>query len=160
MAFVVARRDGRFEIRESVMTAAGPRARTLASFRTLTGDVLDKARARARMPVDAVLVRERAAALGAPVRAGGAAATARRLLGELRRGERLPPALVAALRRELSDARADHPDTLDGALEWIGVDDSVRGRVARDLLVLASRLPQRERPPRSAFPRIASGPSR
>src|ERR1035441_3245586 len=35
MAYVVPRRDGRFEIRESVQTERGPRCRTLANFAVL-----------------------------------------------------------------------------------------------------------------------------
>ena len=40
MAYVVARPKGRFEIRESVHTPKGPRARSLANFPELTDDVL------------------------------------------------------------------------------------------------------------------------
>ena len=42
MAYVVERRSGHWEIRESVHTAAGPRARTLATFRMLTDEVLER----------------------------------------------------------------------------------------------------------------------
>ncbi len=42
MAFVVARPKGRFEIRESVHTPQGPRARSLANFKDLDEEVLDK----------------------------------------------------------------------------------------------------------------------
>ncbi len=52
MAYVVARRDGRFEIRESEHTANGPRARTLASFRVLSGTVLSAAADKARRAFD------------------------------------------------------------------------------------------------------------
>jgi hypothetical protein len=52
MAYVAKRRNGRFEIRESVHTADGPRARSLASFETLSDDVLAKAAARATRPFD------------------------------------------------------------------------------------------------------------
>jgi hypothetical protein len=57
MAYVVARPKGRFEIRESVHTAKGPRARSLASFTELTDEVLAKARRRASRPFDAEAVR-------------------------------------------------------------------------------------------------------
>ena len=40
MAYVVARPRGRFEIRESVHTPKGPRARSLANFAHLTDEVL------------------------------------------------------------------------------------------------------------------------
>jgi hypothetical protein len=156
MAFLVARRGGRFEIRESLATPAGPRARTLASFRVLTADVLADAAARARRPFDPTKIRARARQLRAPERADGASVTARRLVAELRRGERPPPALINELRRVLP--RVDHeiPDTLEGALAWVGVDDATRGRALRDVLDLASRVPQRRRPSKITFPRIAS----
>ncbi len=50
MAYVVARKDGRFEIRESHQTAQGPRARTLASFHVLDAAVLATAATRATRP--------------------------------------------------------------------------------------------------------------
>jgi hypothetical protein len=156
MAFVVARRGGRFEIRESLATPAGPRARTLASFRVLTADVLADAAGRARRPFDAAKIRARARQLRAPERADGASVTARRLVGELRRGERPPPALVNELRRVLPRVDDEIPDTLAGALDWVGVDDATRGRALRDVLELASRVPQRSRPRKLSFPRIAS----
>ena len=61
MAYVVARPKGRFEIRESVHTPKGPRARSLANFAQLSDEVLDRARRRARRPFDADAVRAAAA---------------------------------------------------------------------------------------------------
>lgn len=58
MAYVVARPRGRFEIRESVHSPKGPRARSLANFATLTDDVLERARRRATRPFDAEAVRK------------------------------------------------------------------------------------------------------
>ncbi len=52
MAYVIARRDGRFEIRESRQTPKGPRARTLASFRVLDDQSVTKAAARATRAFD------------------------------------------------------------------------------------------------------------
>ncbi len=66
MAYVVARPKGRFEIRESVHTPKGPRARSLANFSELTDDVLARARQRARRPFDADAVRAAAARAAAP----------------------------------------------------------------------------------------------
>jgi hypothetical protein len=57
MAYVVARPKGRFEIRESVHTPKGPRARTLANFEQLTDKVLETARQRATRPFDPDAVR-------------------------------------------------------------------------------------------------------
>ena len=64
MAYVVVRPRGRFEIRESVHTPKGPRARSLANYAHFTDEVLDKARRRATRPFDAGVVRAAAARLG------------------------------------------------------------------------------------------------
>ena len=66
MAYVVARPRGRFEIRESVHTPQGSRARSLASFTELSDEVLGKASRRASRPFDAAAVRASAARAGAP----------------------------------------------------------------------------------------------
>lgn len=57
MAYVVARPKGRYEIRESVHTPKGPRARSLANFAELSDEVLDRARQRASRPFDPSAVR-------------------------------------------------------------------------------------------------------
>jgi hypothetical protein len=67
MAFVVARPKGRFEIRESVHTPNGPRARSLANFSRLTDDVLETARRRATRPFEPAAVRASARKAGSPV---------------------------------------------------------------------------------------------
>lgn len=67
MAYVVRRRDGRFEIRESVHTPRGPRARTLANFRRLTEETLTAAAGRARRPFDAEAVAMSARRAGIPL---------------------------------------------------------------------------------------------
>jgi hypothetical protein len=168
MTYVVAKPDGgpdrgpgggsapRYEVRESISTPAGPRARTLATFRVLTRSVLSDAAAKAQRPFDAAKVRARAAALGAPQRTYDAAASASTLLAQLREGEPLPPTLVAELRRALPRSGHEVPDSLQPAVEWIGVDDAAKGRALRDLLDLASQIPPRPRPSASAFPRLSS----
>jgi hypothetical protein len=74
MAYVVARRNGRFEIRESLHTANGPRSRTLAGFSVLTDDVLSAAARRAQRPFDsdAVLRSGRRAGVRVQVARSGA----------------------------------------------------------------------------------------
>jgi hypothetical protein len=67
MAYVVARRDGRFEIRESIVTERGPRARTLANFSALTEDVLQRAENRAARRFDRRAVTASAIRRGAVV---------------------------------------------------------------------------------------------
>jgi hypothetical protein len=68
MAYVVARPRGRFEIRESVHTPRGSRARSLASFTELNDEVLGRAAERASRPFDAEAVRASAARASAPTR--------------------------------------------------------------------------------------------
>ena len=69
MAYVIARPKGRYEIRESVHTPKGPRARSLANFARLDDEVLARAQARASRPFDAEAVR------AAAVRAASARTT-------------------------------------------------------------------------------------
>jgi hypothetical protein len=71
MAYVVARPKGRFEIRESLHTPKGPRARTLANFQQLTDKVLDTARLRASRPFDLDAVRASAEKASASAAARG-----------------------------------------------------------------------------------------
>lgn len=67
MAYVVARRAGRFEIRESEHTAKGPRARTLVSFKVLSETVLSAAASKARRAFDVQSVLASGRRAGAPV---------------------------------------------------------------------------------------------
>ena len=67
MAYVVGRRDGRFEIRESLQSAKGPRARTLANFAVLSENVLHLAEARASRPFDREAVQASAVRRGVPL---------------------------------------------------------------------------------------------
>ena len=68
MAYVVARHGGRFEVRESLHTANGPRSRTLVGFGVLTDDVLAAAERRAQRPFDAEAVIRSGRRAGARVR--------------------------------------------------------------------------------------------
>ncbi len=87
MAYVVARPKGRFEIRESLYTPAGPRAHSLAGFDVLTDAVLAKAAGRAQRPFDvgAVLASGRRAGAPTTVGAGKAADDSRRRFVETSR---------------------------------------------------------------------------
>jgi hypothetical protein len=101
MAYVVRRPKGRFEIRESLHTAAGPRARSLAGFAVLTDDVLARAAQRAQRPFDEETVVASGRRAGAPVAAtagarGGARDSPRRFVEASRRMARAfrqPPTL-------------------------------------------------------------------
>lgn len=68
MAYVVARRGGRFEIRESFHTPKGPRSRTLVGFGVLGDDILAAAARRAQRPFDSEGVIRSARRAGARVR--------------------------------------------------------------------------------------------
>jgi len=70
MAYVVARPKGRFEIRESLHTPDGPRARSLAGFDVLSDAVLAKAARRAQRPFDVGAVLASGRRAGVPVRVG------------------------------------------------------------------------------------------
>jgi hypothetical protein len=168
MAFVVPTRRGRFEIRESRSTPDGPRSRTLASFRELTEETIEKARARAEQPPPGP-EELRAAALraGAPVAPSDVDRAARELLARLGRGEAPAP----MLRRLLLDALAS-PDrggrpaageaavssSARSASEWIDASLRERGDALEDLLLLADALPLRRRPEKIGFPRLSSAP--
>ncbi len=157
MAYVISRRDGRHEIRESVATPRGPRSRTLATFRLLTDEVLDHAESRALRHFDRDAVRRRAETRGVPVAAADSTRAVRRVLQDLVRDRPLPTSLVAALRHELSrHETVDLPDTFASATEWLGVSAARRGEALRDLLRMTDRLPVRKRPDAPSFPRIRS----
>ena len=87
MAYVVARPRGRFEIRESLHTPDGPRARSLAGFDVLTDEVVAKAARRAQRPFDvgAVLASGRRAGAPVTVSAGGETGDSRRRFVEASR---------------------------------------------------------------------------
>jgi len=70
MAYVVARPKGRFEVRESVHTPKGPRARSLVGFDVLTEEVLAAAAERAGRPFDIAAIIASAKRAGARVEKG------------------------------------------------------------------------------------------
>jgi hypothetical protein len=119
MAYVVARPKGRFEIRESVHTPKGPRARTLANFGQLTEKVLDTARRRANRPFDLDAVRasaekaRSAAAARRPGqgRLGGVATPRRRAMRQFAESSRRMAAALES-RPQVAETAADPGDTL------------------------------------------------
>jgi hypothetical protein len=144
MAFVVPTRKGRFEIRESRTTPKGPRATTLASFRELTDEVIEKARGKASKPLDAEDLRLAARRAGAPVAGRPVDRAARELIAELAKGAEPEP----KLRRLLADAigggwseSASSPTSSRSAAEWIAATPEQRGKTLEDLLLLADALP-------------------
>src|SRR6478609_1999117 len=93
MAFVTPSRRGGYEIRESHNTPEGPRSRTLATFRELTSEVIDKARKKAANPPTAEELRRSARRAGAPVARPPVEQAARELIAEMAKGRRLDPTL-------------------------------------------------------------------
>jgi hypothetical protein len=150
MAYVVARKGRRYEARESVSTAAGPRARTLATFTELDDDVLAQVRERATTPVDDTALLRSARKAGATVTVGQSDAdrAARTLLAELNAGRTPSPILAAALEDVLGTVRETRrrralPDPVRAAMAWAGSSLAERGEALRDLLLLADRIPAR-----------------
>jgi hypothetical protein len=150
MAYIVRRPRGGFEVRESALTPAGPRSRTLAGFTVLTDEVVAQVTARSAAPPDAATLRGAAVRAGAPVAASRADSAALALVAELAAGHPVAPGLRRALLARLEGA--DGGD----ALRWATAGDDARGRALRDLLLLADRLPQRRRGP-LRFPPVATG---
>jgi hypothetical protein len=143
MAFVVSAKPGRFEIRESRSTPAGPRSRTLAGFTELTDEVIEKARAKAAKAPDAEELRDAARRAGAPVAPKPVDRAARDLIAELGKGGRPSP----GLRRMLTDLLAEDAsprsasDAPHPIAEWMSSTPEERGRALEDLLRLADALP-------------------
>ena len=165
MAFIVQTRRGNFEIRESRSTPAGPRSRTLAGFKELTDETIEKARARAVKPPSADELREAALRVGAPIAPSPVDRTARDLLGKLAKGQRPNPMLKRLLLDALANEdRSDRPtdatatvsDAARSVSEWVGIGAKERGEVLEDLLLLADALPLRRRPETIGFPPLKS----
>ncbi|MEX0873854.1 MAG: hypothetical protein WD646_13960 [Actinomycetota bacterium] len=155
MASVIERRDGRFEIRESVAGPKGPRSRTLAVFSKLSADLLERADQRATRPFDRTQVLRRAMELEVPWVGPSGLSEARSVLARLADGE-LPPTFVAALRESTASSRVELPDSIPPMLDWVGADDTKRGRALRDLVQLGDVIVRsiKANPKRLAYPPI------
>lgn len=156
MAYVVRRPEGRWEIRESITTPKGPRARSLAGFRVLSPSVLHRAALAAGKPFDGDAVVAAARRLGAPVEEATVDRLARELLAELGAGRQPRP----GLRRLLLDALGrggpvPEVDGTEGLAFWMGASLQDRGRALRELLELGDQFP-RSRRGRLAFPPLAN----
>lgn len=168
MAYVVPRGSRGWELRQSQQTENGPRSRTLASFRSLTPEVIAKAIERSGGRLDESEIVRAARKAGAPVEADPASEAGASLLSELAAGR--PPR--GGIRRALLAALADAPDSGEGrelseaersASEWLGASAAERGSALHDLLLLADRLPSPTAPrmsrtsrTRPEFPRLHS----
>jgi hypothetical protein len=145
MGYVVRRPAGRWEVRESVVTPSGPRARSLATFRVLDSAVLDRAERAARRPFDRQAAVASARRAGAPVEDSEADRLARQLLGEIARRRGPAPGLRRLLRDNLADRRSMADVEMD--LEWLSASDEERGRTLRDLLDLGDQFRAERRGP-------------
>jgi len=162
MAYLVRRSGDRFDLREAAATPAGPRSRTLATFRPpLTPEILERAAARATRPFDRAVLLARAAQLGVATTERREDRAARELLALLRGGAAIDPVLVTLLRDALAQAEsAPVPERLAEVAEWVGASAARRGAALRDLLRLSDRIVRsrgavRSRP-KGAFPRFSS----
>ncbi len=156
MAYIVARKTGAWEIRESHSTDVGPRSRTLATFRALTPEVIERAQARSTSRLDASELRKAARRAGAPVAAQPSDRIAGDLLAQLAAGHEPRPLLARLLVKALSAEGSQPTDNAQAAAAWIAASSERRGETLRDLLLLVDHLPQARRPKLSRFPRIAS----
>jgi hypothetical protein len=159
MAYVVPHRAGTWEIRESRTTSTGPRSHTLASFRTLTAEVVRQAQARSSRPLDHDALRRAATRVGAPVAASSSDRATGELLMELTAGRQPRPPLRRLLLDALQGRPAESSDNARAAAEWIGTTPQQRGETLRDLLLLTDRLPRRRRPAQLSFPPVHSASS-
>src|SRR5580698_3080908 len=141
MAFVTAKSGGRYEIRESQLTPAGPRSRTLVSFRTLNNDVLNRARARAQGSFDESKIRSGARRLGVPMEDSWATELARDLLLEMSQGRLPAPGLRRALYDALGNSGLPEAGGLGDLSLWVGASDEDRAAALADLLGLADAIP-------------------
>jgi hypothetical protein len=105
MAYVTPRRNGTWELRESVATPQGPRSRTLVSFRALSEEAIETARSRAAKPLAADEIRDAARRAGAPVGLAAADQAAGDLLRELDAGREPHPILRQLLVEALQAPR-------------------------------------------------------
>ena len=143
MTYIVPTKRGEFEIRESRNTPKGPRSRTLATFKELSDEVIEKARAKATKPPGAEELRDVARRAGAMVAPAPVDRAARELISELGKGSDLNP----GLRRMLVDLLAKDAaprsagDAPHSVAEWMSATPEERGRALVDLLLLADALP-------------------
>lgn len=166
MAYVVETKRG-YEVRESRSTPKGPRSRTLVTFRELSPEVIEKARARAAKAPEPAALREAAIRAGAPLAEEPVDRAAREMLRLVAGGATVDPMLrrllLDALGNEERRASAASPspppavsDAARAASQWVGVSPEERGAALVDLLGLADALPFEFRSDHIEFPRLSS----
>ncbi|MFZ1155037.1 MAG: hypothetical protein WAN93_09050 [Solirubrobacteraceae bacterium] len=155
MAYFTSRGNGAWEVRESRLTAAGPRSRTLATFKELTPEIAERARERSSQPLDVKDLRDKARRAGVPVAPSVGDRASAQLIAELAAGRSPRPALVRLLLGALQ-AEGKQSDNAEAAAAWITATPQRRGDTLRDLLLLVDSLPRRRARERERFPRIQS----
>jgi hypothetical protein len=165
MAYVVATKPGRFEVRESVSTPQGPRSRTLAGFREMTAETVKRVQENSEKPPTPEELTRLALRAGAPVRGSeldeAAGETLRRIAGGEQPDPKLRRLLIDALsspnaKGEPHESKGLVSDAARAASQWIGVSAEDRANALRELLELADALPIRLRPHEIGFPHLRS----
>jgi hypothetical protein len=154
MAYIVPRKNGSWEIRETCSTPDGPRSSTLASFRELSDEIIERAQGRAAKPIDAEELRRAALRSGAPIEEPLADRAASQLLGELGKGRKPRRALRRLLADAIDGSDAGVSDAARAAQEWVAASPEERGKTLRELLLLGDALPKPRRPDQIQFPRF------
>lgn len=153
--YVVPRKTGAWELRESRLTPRGPRSRTLATFRTLTPDVVERVRDRSSKQIGSDEIRRVAARAGAAVELPPADRAAAELLADIGAGRSPRPVLRRLLAEALAGQAEAESSNAQAAAAWIAKSLADRGDALRDLLLLSDRLPAPRRPP-SRAPRLTT----
>jgi hypothetical protein len=165
MAYVVATKPGRFEVRESISTPKGPRSRTLASFREMGTETVERVQANSQKPPTAAELTRLALRAGAPVRGSELDEAAGETLRRIASGERPDPKLrrllIDALSGQSENGQPSEPkglvsDAARAASQWVGIGVEDRANALRELLELADALPIRLRPQEIGFPHLRS----
>jgi hypothetical protein len=156
MAYLVSRPNGRWELRRSKATEAGPRSETLLTFRELTDAGVLHAVQRANGGLTAEQVESAARRAGAPIALSAGRRSALELLRELRAGATLPESWRTALRDALAGG-GEGGETADLIAAWGDASAERRGDALRDLLLLADAIPsRRSRGDLPSFPGFAT----
>lgn len=155
MAYVIARPNNRWEVRESHATPMGPRSKTLATFSNLTPEAIKHALSRSSGNLQPSDIIHAALSAGAPITQPTVSRAARELLVELTQGRHPSRTLSRLLLDALGDRQSELSDSARAAAEWVAASPLERGAALRDLLLLADRLPQGSHSPLE-FPRINS----
>jgi hypothetical protein len=146
-------------VRESHATVAGPRSRTLATFRTLTSEIVERAIARSSKSLNPSDLRKAALRVGAPIASSAADRATGELLAELAATHRPRPVLRRLLLDALAPEHRKASDSARAAARWATTTPQERGETLRDLLLLADRLPPSRSPSSQRCPRLRSMPA-